>query len=692
LNSLLENPVLRHFARIDARSLGLFRWVFGIVLLLDLRTRFRYADAFYSNEGVLPNHNHLFNLKEEGKNIWSVLHAFSTPGDAMFAMVIIAFFYLCFTFGWKTRAFHLLSFLSLISLTTRNLLAEGIGNYLAIAVLGLTWFLPLGSRFSIDSLKKSMSLAIETSAHDLNARSEVTENEIAAARAPGWSPVSFAALAVILQLGLVYLSLALRQTGAWRDGSAVGKALHVWTAASPLGFAIKDSGLTTLLTYLVTGAQWAVPVLLLVPVARGAMRNIAAALMAVHGAILWAFFNLGLFGSTLFACAFLVIATDYWDASFKRHDPRRVRTVIYDADCGICYWLCRLLKRLDTRRHLTFQPNDTIEDGLWGPPQKDSNPPHHVSVGELPKGIDQALVDKTVCVVSKDGRLATRAAAVAEVLQALPLLRFAGLVIKLPGLMQITNIGYDVVARLRTRISVEMGLAACGVPQAGVSSEYREFTKDGVSPARRLVFSVTSFGREALALFALVAMLGINTHQNGLPVKTPKPATLDGVAWYTRALGDWNWMVPEPPREQGYMVTDAVTRGQDPPTKVEPALIDVFTGAKPTFSRTVPFRLGQPWADYLARIQDDQYRPYQQAFRTYIGKGGPRWDTEKPENKLVGLDVLWFTVATDAPSDTTPTARRLFRVSRGGTVLTDFGNAPVAPLAPAPTRAPGLSP
>ena len=31
--------------------------------------------------------------------------------------------------------------------------------------------------------------------------------------------------------------------------------------------------------------------------------------------------------------------------------------MIYDADCGVCLWLTRLLKRLDLRGNLTFQGN-----------------------------------------------------------------------------------------------------------------------------------------------------------------------------------------------------------------------------------------------------------------------------------------------------------------------------------------------
>src|SRR5262249_38674081 len=144
-----------HWLRIDARSLGLFRVVMGIVLIGDLIRRFRFAKELYSNDGVLPNHNHLYNLKE-GAQVWSVLHAFSSVAEAQTALVFLGFFYACFLIGWKTRAFQVAAALSLVSLASRNVLLDNAGDYLAIALLVFTCFLPLGSRFSLDNLLASL--------------------------------------------------------------------------------------------------------------------------------------------------------------------------------------------------------------------------------------------------------------------------------------------------------------------------------------------------------------------------------------------------------------------------------------------------------------------------------------------------------------------------------------------------------
>ena len=130
-----------HYLRIDPRSLGLFRLGFGLVLIFDLLRRFRYIKEFYSNDGVLPNHNHLFNLRATGQ-VWSLLHAFSTEGESTFAFGLIFVAYLLFTVGYRTRVFHAVSLAALVSLTARNILLENAGNYAAIALLAFTLFLP----------------------------------------------------------------------------------------------------------------------------------------------------------------------------------------------------------------------------------------------------------------------------------------------------------------------------------------------------------------------------------------------------------------------------------------------------------------------------------------------------------------------------------------------------------------------
>ena len=138
-----------HYLRADARSLGLFRVAFGLVLVCDLFGRWRWLRDFYSNEGVLPNHNHLFNLRETGQ-VWSFLHAFSSPGENAFAFACILLVYALFFVGWATRVFHVLALVCLVSLTGRNILLENAGNYAGVFV------------FKVDTLEEAKRNVRET--------------------------------------------------------------------------------------------------------------------------------------------------------------------------------------------------------------------------------------------------------------------------------------------------------------------------------------------------------------------------------------------------------------------------------------------------------------------------------------------------------------------------------------------------
>lgn len=658
-------PIVQHFFRIDPRSLGLFRVLFGLSLIGDLSYRWDHIEAFYSNDGVLPNHNHIFNLKQAGKLVWSALHAFSSEGEAIFGFCLILFFYACFTLGYKTRAFHILSAVSLLSLAARNTLASGPGDYLALGIILMTVFLPLGSSFSLDSMLERVRMAREAPHEKLNDRSTLPNaDQTDAARLPGWSPTSIAALGVLVSIGLVMLTLAIKQSGAaWKDGTALSKAMSLTLFASPTGFGMKDSSLLGPLTRVVYYAQWAVPVLLVVPVARGLARGAAAALLAVHGLTYALLTNLGLFGWTLAASAALVVSGDTWEAWARRHDPKRVRTVIYDADCGVCFFLCQLLKRFDTRSHLVFQPNDAREKLLGWDDKKQK-----VVEREMPAAVTEELVADTVVAVRSDGSIATRAEAASEILEAVPGFALLGKLMKLPGISGIANGAYDFVAKRRTNISVELGLAACGVePPAAqeVATDYRAggaiAAEPLVSPARAARYRATAGLREALAAVFLASVLVQTVHQNQLPVGAPESQALASISWWSRTIADWSILTPEPAAANEYMVVDGYTRAE--------ASIDPLTGKEPQLVANAPFDLGPLWASYLAQIRLQDRTAFQPAFRTYLSKKGPHWPAEANEEKLVGADAYWVT----APAGAEPTTERIFRHGRGGKVLGQLG-------------------
>ena len=681
------HPLLRHYLRIDARSLGLFRLAMGAVLLGDLWRRFRWLGDFYSNDGVLPNHNHLFNLRN-GPGVWSAFHAVSSDGEAAFAFGVIAFVYVLFMLGVGTRVFHAISAVALISLAARNTLMEGPGTYLGIAMLLATLPLPLGSRFSIDAVRAAMRRADEKTPAEIRAYRPRPQSDIDLARLPGWSPVSLGGLLVTVQLVLVHLALYLQHNGpTWKDGSAMARGLEATMLASERGFALRGSGLLGPLTHFMHYAPALVAMLLLVPVARGPVRAVAMVLVALHGLVWATLFNYGLFGWSLVASAALVISEDGWNGFTTKYVPTRARTVIFDADCGICGWLAKLLARLDSAGHLTIQGNDDLEHLLVR-----KAPFGEVEEAPLPKGVDAQLADSTLVVVRPDGTYATQAAGVAEIMRALPTLRWVGIILSVPGIQHVMSVFYGLIATRRHAISAELGMGVCGIPvvparvepaeepAAFETATYRskaktiEGDRDSAAPtpfarARRLW---TGGFREVFAFVILASCLVQTTKANAIGVKLPEVRPLLGVAHYTRTLADWKILSPDAPEVSGTLMTDAALRND--------GNIDLFTNDKPYFGLDRPFVLGELWATYFQNIHQSENEPYIAAFRTYLSKGGPRAGIDDVNQRPLGVDAYWLEAPT---SGGTVEQTRLLRHGRGGPTAADFDkSAPARQFTP----------
>jgi predicted DCC family thiol-disulfide oxidoreductase YuxK len=680
----------------------------GLVLLADLFRRWRWLKEFYSNDGVLPNHNHLFNLREVGR-VWSIYHAFSTPGENHFAFAVTLLVYVAFLVGFRTRAFHIVSLLCLVSLASRNILLENAGTYAAIALLAFTAFLPLGSRFSVDALRASLAARDEKDAAALNDRSFPSPELVAARRLPGWSPVSLAALAVLLQIAIIHLATALQQdSDAWRSGTALYYALHVERWVSHTGAHLRSlpPGVLAAGTYALRGIGFLVPALILLPVLRRRARMGAAALVLLNGLAMGLLFSFGLYGWTLCAAAALLVPAETWDALAASPDPRRMLTVIYDADCGVCLWLCRILQRLDVRGQLTFQGNDDITSvkvrKLGGKAEKKAA--RRASLYRLPAlasrkpppGLTEELVLETVVAIGPEGEVWTHGRAVAEIRRALPFGWLSSWILRAPGISHGLDALYRVVAARRQDISVWMGKEACGVPVEGEEAPGADADLDAsVPPATFALRALTAAVREGGAAVVLLAMLVQTGQANDLPsaMTLPQSQALASVAAWPRMLARWDILV-DPPDEDAIVVVDAQTKGG--------LSVDTLTGGEPEFDPAAlrGNGLGQLWNDFLYRIRlpdlvvfPSHAHPvvlkndFLRMFRDYMNRAGPRWDEKTGDNAITGLDAYWVKRPIVPPgvsdADVTPTREKLFTQLRGGRVGLDrpLQNLPILPPA-----------
>jgi predicted DCC family thiol-disulfide oxidoreductase YuxK len=623
------------YLRVDARSLGLFRIAFALALLGDLFQRWRWLSAFYCNEGVLPNHNHLFQLREQG-GVWSLYHAFSSPEENHVAFTVTLVIYLCFLLGFHTRVFHLLALVCLVGLAGRNVLLEHPGVTVGIALGAFSALLPLGAGLSIDSLRASFAEESERGPDELNA----------ALPPPAATRASLAALVLVVVVGAIHLFAGLSHRGAsWSDGSALYYALHVDRWASGIGVMLRGlpPALLAAWTKLLWVSELAVLPLVLIPVARRWVRAAAIALTVFHGLTFALLFDFGLYGWALAASAALLVPTETWEAL----KAKRPLTVYYDDDCGICLWSARLLRRMDLRRNIRFAAASDVDS--------------------YPKGVTKKLTDRSIVVIDKSGKVYDDERALSQIFRALPLLTPIGWLLRLPVLSLVARWLYRRVADNRLEISQACGMGMCGITPPdgddlsaddvrGSSKAYRTLHRrrrldtaimSPDAPARRVGGGLAAVFASLAALAMLLVLLAQTevAAPAGFPLATGlgRVRVLTEAARWTQLSATWGAWAPEPPRDNSNLVVDAETRSGEN--------VDVLTGGVPDLELSNPAlaRNGVLWAYYGDRIRQDDYERFRQEFRRYLSRGGSKLDRGDTKNYVARFTVYWVSAPIPAP-------------------------------------------
>ena len=134
------------YMKIDPRTLGLYRIVLGALLVGNCIHHWTYARTYYSNQGVLTNHFHLF--RPSGAFNFSLFHSFSSLSEVHVAFGLSLICYFLFMVGWHARLFAVLSCVWVTSMDHRLIMVEN-GGYVVVN-LTIFWacFMPIGQRFS----------------------------------------------------------------------------------------------------------------------------------------------------------------------------------------------------------------------------------------------------------------------------------------------------------------------------------------------------------------------------------------------------------------------------------------------------------------------------------------------------------------------------------------------------------------
>src|SRR5262245_56628815 len=321
------------YLELDPRTLGFGRIFFALVLIGDLLRRLPRLREFYTNAGILPNHTVLW--RPPVSRLFSFFFMSTLPDEAVlwFAICFVCFFF--FLIGWKTRLFHVLSFVMTTSLHNRMLFAENWGGVAIGALMVWTIFLPMGRRISVDAVLASMR----------SRRDETPEQLAAGVPAPDNTPArSLAVLALLIQIAIIYWFNFVHKSGqTWKDGTAVYYVLHQERIITWLGLQIREHlpyWVTKLLSRGTLVVEAAVPFLVLTPIFCLPTLPLARVLLVGLHTSIASMVNLGIFSAAMIAYDPFLIDRVHWEL-LGRMVPRkrRARVVFYDVDCGVCFFL-----------------------------------------------------------------------------------------------------------------------------------------------------------------------------------------------------------------------------------------------------------------------------------------------------------------------------------------------------------------
>jgi predicted DCC family thiol-disulfide oxidoreductase YuxK len=625
------------YMTIDARSVGLGRIAVAIVLLVDLIRRIPVLDLFYTNDGLLPNHTLLWRPPTQW--MFSFFFLASLREEAILCFAICGFVYLALLVGWRTTLMRFLAPICLISLHARVTLVENGGDWMLCELIVWSAFLPLGRRFSVDAVRASLRHRRETTAAELADRAALhaEPRPDPLTDAAGNDPnriVSLAAFTILFQLAVSYFFNAVQKGGpTWRSGSAVHYVLYqnrmvtwfaVWMRAH------MTLPLSRLLSWSALGTESVLPILILSPVARVWTRR--AAILSVIGLHLGfqCFINLGIFSWTMIGYTpFLLMAAE-WDL-FGRLAARSQRrlTVYFDAGCGVCFQIARVIARLDVLERIRLVSSAEVPPGT--------------------EGLAPELLERTIVAVDERGRRTTRADAVAQILRALPLGLLGFWPLRLPGLRGVANLGYDAFAKRRTTVSYWLGLAACGLPGATPS------VARAAPPPRRPIVDQLARGVAILREGAVLAML-ITIVWEALFINQAVPRFLKfdelglvkRLVAYPRFIQAWSMFASDAPMSDESVVVEALT--------AEGRQVDPYSEAAGRYPHPgideIPARLDNDsfFFNYSMRIPDQG--AYQGAFTDWILRYPQR--TGSPGDRILRFDAYRLENDSPPPGETAP--------------------------------------
>ncbi|HEY4116513.1 MAG TPA: HTTM domain-containing protein [Byssovorax sp.] len=386
----LREQLLDTFCTLDRRGVALGRIAVGIVLLLDLARQLPEIDIWFTDAGLFPS---AFLMRRTDRVLFSLVMWASSRGEVLVCFAVAAVLYALFTIGYRTRLFHVLSMLALVSLHIRVSVVQNGGDRMFALVMMWLLFLPIGDRFSVDAVLASLRRRREAT---------VAELEDRAAIEPDGSPVrSIGALAAMLQLLSAYVLNAIQKSAfTWKEGSAIYYVMMSERTSTAVACAVRDHlppWAYVMMARSTLAIEYGAPALIVSPIGRPWTRRVAFALLFAFHVAIHELITVGLYSFIMVAYYPLFLAPEDFAALSRWIASKRAVTLHVDGASPLAFQLARLVARLDRFQRVTI---------LSGPPA----------------GVDAREGRGIVAVDEAAGAYSSGAAAIADVVSVLPLL------------------------------------------------------------------------------------------------------------------------------------------------------------------------------------------------------------------------------------------------------------------------------
>ena len=588
---------IERFASADPRSLGLFRIALGILLFADAARRYPDIETHYANTGWLPNHFMLFRPMSD--YLFSLYLTCSTPGQVKALLALQLLVDALLVVGFRTRLMQVLAAVLLASLNSRNVMIEN-GGWVVLNLLTVwSMFLPLGRRFSVDALRRSLRERKQSSVEQLNAP-----------LARETSPVcSLAVLALVLQWAAIYGFNALQKDGApWKDGAAVYYALHQHGMLSGLGVWASRTlslGAVRVLTFGALAIEGAVAVLLIFPRKTQLTRMVAWLLVCCLHLSIAAVLQLGTFSWAMVILFFAFIPPEAWERWGARLGARRPeRVLLVDGASPLAIAVCRVIKRFDLLEKIRFRAAEGDDRGRF------------------------------IVLDPASDRRARGLKGLLLLAHALPAGQVTVAWLNIPGLSRFAK-------RLIRRAERKPEESAAYLELKPLAEQ----EEPELSPARAFFARAWSATGEAAVLVLLVCCGSQLLVENQVVPERLKPkerpAWMVAVVSYPRLFQGWSMFAPSPPLDDVALVVDGRTK--------DGRHFDPLTGREPSFdvSARAEHSRSCEWYYFDRRLGEERFKPYLGGVRDFLRNHHEI--TGRPQDELVAFDVWSVSEAIALP-------------------------------------------